>query len=189
MESGLSNIASVKIYRSNQENGTYTCIATVTPKRVKQSDYPYYYVDQITYADKSVKPNTRYYYKLACLQNGYSEYGLLSEKAAMFWTAPKQVPGKAKVKKGWLKWKKVTGKGVRYAIYNNSSYTSTTRVARVGNLSIYRSSSSHGYYITTKKCKIVHNSLYSRKIRSYVTHNGKYYSHGRFVSDVFNVTF
>lgn len=184
------NVASVKIYRSNQENGTYTCIATVTPKRVKERSIyaydDYVYVYKITYADKSVKANTRYYYKVACLENGYSEYGSLSEKAALFWTAPKRVSKKAKFKitgKGiWLTWKKVKGRNVRYAVKDTSPSKKLGK--NIFGQTVYRSESTS--YRKTKKCNMRMNEWnhYSRKIHSYVKRNGKYYSHGLNVSTV-----
>lgn len=178
-----STITSVRIYRSNQENGPYTCIATVTPKKIP-TIVKGYYDYKVIYNDKSVKANTRYYYKLACLQSSYSEYSLLSEKAAMFWTAPKQVSGKAKYKftgKGiWLKWKKVKGAGVRYAVKDTSPQKALGK--NIFGQTVYRSESVS--YRKTKKCKMRENEWnhFSRKIHSYVKRNGKYYSHGQSVS-------
>lgn len=174
-------ITSIKIYRSEQEDGVYRCIATLKPKKAALDEY-------ILYKDKSVKANKKYCYKLSILVNGYEQYSELQQKPTVYWTAPKRVKGKAKVKKGWIKWKKVKGAGVRYAliIAKSSGGISKQKIAKIGNLAIYKytSSSSYTAYYRTSKCKIRDRYIYSRKVYSYVKHNGDYYSHGKLVSSI-----
>lgn len=91
-----SNLLTFKIYRSNTKNGKYKLIATESTK-----------MGSVSYYDKKVKANKKYYYKVAVKLEGEKKYGPLS-KPVEYWTAPN--PKVTIISSGEpVKWKKATG--------------------------------------------------------------------------------
>ncbi|MCI8280874.1 MAG: hypothetical protein HFI76_04055 [Lachnospiraceae bacterium] len=150
-----ANVTGYQIYRKDGKNGSYKKVKTITN------------ASTVSYNDKTILPNTTYYYKIRSYvtANGTTKYSSFNAEksisttmAKVQWTSLKA----GSYTQAAVKWKKaanVTG----YQIYRkdgkNGSYKKIKTITKAGTVSY------------TDKT-VLPNTTYYYKIRSYVTVNG-----------------
>ena len=159
----IENADAYQIFRATSKDGEYTRIRTISGS------------NNLTYYDKNVKTNKKYYYKVRAYtfingQKSYGSFSTIQEKAELAKTTI--TSGKYSSSKNTIKWSKVSGV-TGYKIYRATSKNGTyTKIKTIKNNTTFSYTDSN----------LSLGKVYYYKVRAYKVKSGKE-THGQY-SDI-----